>query len=159
MGHLYRRYNMLWLQYRDENSQRVRVSSGYHVGEERKAQKLLRRLEDKVAARREAATGDAGPLTVAGFAPRWLEQRRALGLTDCDGDGARLERHVLPDLGPLRLDEVRPRHLVKLFTRLRGEGTLAPKTIYNVYSVCKALFRDAQMADLVDTSPCILNRV
>ena len=58
----------------------------------------------------------------------------------------------------MALDEVRPRHLVELFTKLRLKNAVAPKTIYNIYGVVKALFRDAQLADLVSESPCILTK-
>jgi integrase len=97
-------------------------------------------------------------MTVGRYAPRWIESRKALGLADWRNDEARLRRHVLPRLGGLELDCVRARHLVDLFNALRMSKKLAAKTLYNVYSVLKALFRDAQIADLIVTSPCILTK-
>jgi integrase len=47
---------------------------------------------------------------------------------------------------------------VDLIDSLRREKALAPKSIYNVYSNLKALFRDAQLDDLIDSSPCILTK-
>ena len=66
---------------------------------------------------------------------------------------------MLPELGDLPLAEVRARHVVELFHQLRTdrERNLAPRTIYNIYTVVAALFRDAKLADLIEQSPCILD--
>ena len=77
---------------------------------------------------------------------------------DWENDARWLRIHALPKLGTLPIAEVRARHLIELFTALRSNGKLAPKSIYNVYSVLKAMFRDAQLADLIDTSPCVLTK-
>jgi hypothetical protein len=63
---------------------------------------------------------------------------------------------VLPRIGAFELSKVRPRHLKNAFMDLRVEGKLAPHTIRNVYSVVRALFRDAMIDDLVDENSCIL---
>jgi hypothetical protein len=65
----------------------------------------------------------------------------------------------LPELGDLPLAEVRARHVVDLFHKLRTdrERNLAQRTIYNIYTVVAALFRDAKIADLIEQSPCILD--
>jgi len=59
----------------------------------------------------------------------------------------------------LLISEVRARHIVDLFHKLRTdrERNLAPRTIYNIYSVVSALFRDAKLADLIEQSPCVLD--
>jgi integrase len=73
------------------------------------------------------------------------------------GTSAQILRNT--QLGSLRLDEVRPRHLAELVRTFRGQAKLAPKTIYNIYSTLKALFRDAKMADLLTgDSPTILTK-
>lgn len=93
------------------------------------------------------------------YAARWIDERRSLDL-DWQNDESRLRNHVLPIIGDMRVDEVRPRHLATLFKQIRANGKLAPRTIYNVYSVVSALFRDAsldeQLAGLVEQSPCTL---
>jgi integrase len=66
---------------------------------------------------------------------------------------------VLPYIGDLPLAEVRARNLVDLFHKLRTdrERDLAQRTIYNIYSVISAMFRDAKLADLIEQSPCVLD--
>ena len=66
---------------------------------------------------------------------------------------------MLSEIGDLLLVEVRARHVVDLFHKLRTdrERNLAQRTIYNIYTVVAALFRDAKLADLIEQSPCILD--
>ena len=113
---------------------------------------------DRQGATEELMQDDIGPVTVESYAVRWIERRKAQGIVEWKNDKARIGNWVIPFIGELSLDEVRPRHLVNLFDRLRRESPLAPKTIYNVYSNVKALFRDAQLDDLIEGTPCILTK-
>jgi integrase len=105
-------------------------------------------------AREDAGAGD-GAVTVRAWGTKWLAGRKA-SVRDHDHDGTRLRLHVYPVIGSMPLDEVRPRHLVDLVNRLRADGK-APRTVRNVYSVVKAMFRDARIADVLTAAdPCIL---
>src|SRR5262249_48741370 len=97
-------------------------------------------------------------MTVREFAAMWIPKRRERGL-DWKTDEGRLRHHVLPEIGDLALTDVRARHLVDLFHKLRTDRKrdLAQRTIYNIYSVISAMFRDAKLADLIDQSPCVLD--
>ena len=79
-----------------------------------------------------------------GFVAEWLPKRRERGL-DWKADEGRLNRHVLPYIGDLPIAEVRARHLVDMFHKLRTDPNLnlAPRSIYNIYSVVSAMVRDA----------------
>ncbi len=155
MGSIYKRGNKLWLRFKGPDGKWTQSPSGFELGQETQAREALRRLEDRISANVEFGEPQKGPVTVARYAQRWLEQRRGL-VADWKTDESRLRHHVLPLLGEMALEDVRPRHLVDLFRKLRVQGTVAPKTIHNIYGVLKALFRDAHLADLVTTSPCIL---
>ena len=158
MGSVYRRGNKLWIRFKGADGKWTQSTTDYSVGQERAARKLLSKVEDKIAAGLELGEAEEGPLTVARYAARWIEEREKLGLDDWTLDKSRLAHHVLPTLGDMRLDQVRPRHISELAKKLRMGGKLAPKTIYNIYSVMKALFRDAHLGDLIDASPCILTK-
>jgi hypothetical protein len=93
-----------------------------------------------------------GPLTVAQYATgTWIEKRKELDL-DWRNDLGRLKHHVLPMLGKLPLSEVSAPHIVALVHKLRTSPTkatkapLAQRSVYNVYSVISAMFRDAELA-------------
>jgi hypothetical protein len=121
-----------------------------------------RKVKRDLAARRDAeleyGAHQGGALTLSRYVKAWNAERQKLGLADAKNTEARLRDHVVPVLGDQPIAELRPRHVVDLFKRLRTDGKLAPKTIYNIYADVKALFRDAQMADLIDTSPCVLTK-
>jgi hypothetical protein len=55
---------------------------------------------------------------VRAFVADWIAKRRERGL-DWKNDESRLKHHVLPELGDLLLVEVRARHVVDLFHKLR----------------------------------------
>ena len=57
------------------------------------------------AARAERAT-EAGGRIVSEWVKRWLESRTARGLSSVSDDKGRLEKHVLPILGPLAMPTV-----------------------------------------------------
>ena len=154
MGFVYRRGRKLWIQYKGAQGERERHPTPFYVGDERRARALLRRVESKIAAGREV-DDFAGPVTVKRFSDRWLDERKTL-VSDWKTDDSRLRNHILPRLGLLKLEEVRPRHLISLVRHLRVDKQLAPKTVRSVYAVIRALFRDAVRAELIDASPCVL---
>jgi hypothetical protein len=105
-----------------------------------------------------AGGGAAGPLTLAVYGRKWLDERAALGLVSARDDRIRLGRHVLPKLGHMLLTAVRPRNIRDLMLELRRDGKLAPRTIHHVYHAIRAMFRDAVADELLDVSPCVLRK-
>lgn len=137
----------------------VGVATEFKVGQERQALALLERLEAQLAA---GDSGDvsSGPLTVAAWWPKWISARKAHVQTWRNDDGV-MRLHVVPTIGQLRLDRVRPKHLVDLVRIWRartGADVMAPKSIYNAYSTLSAFFRDAALEDLIGQSPCVLTK-
>ncbi len=156
---VYARGKKLWIRFRDANGTWRDASTGYTVGQEELAQVM----HDETVARIGATTktvkhAPARGLTVRGFVVEWLPKRRERGL-DWKADEGRLNRHVLPYIGDLLIAEVRARHLVDMFHKLRIDPNLklAPRSIYNIYSGVSAMFRDAKLADLIEQSPCVLD--
>lgn len=118
-----------------------------------KAEQSLAELRTLLRAREDAGAG-AGPVTVRAWGATWIRDREGK-VRDVANDRRRLALHVYPVIGSMPLDEVRPRHLVQVVDRVRADH--APRTVRNVYSVVKALFRDARIADVLTTpDPCIL---
>ena len=156
MGSVYKRKNKLWIRFKGDNGKWTQSKTPFHVGQEREARKLLDRVQAKIAAGEELGIADEGPLTVERFAKNWIADRKAVGVTDWANDERRLKLHVLPHIGAMAIDEVRPRHLANLMRDVRTR--LAPRTVRNVYSVVRALFRDAVLADLTEQTPAILGK-
>ena len=134
------------------------VSTGLEVGDEKKARQVLQRIEARIQAGIELGEAESGPLTVARYAARWIEERKARGISAAHDDGTRLRLHVLPTIGELPLEEIRPKHIRDLIKHLRQSTTLAPRSVRHVYGVLHVMFRDATVDELIPTNPCILKR-
>jgi integrase len=132
------------------------VPTPYKVGEERKATRYAeaaqRKLNEKALL---LATGKPLLDTVRAYSQPWLVKRREQDL-DWKNDASRLNHHVLPVIGDMKLEDVRSKHIAALVHRWRFVTKLAQRTVYNVYSVVSALFRDAAIDGEVDQTPCIL---
>jgi integrase len=156
---VYRRGSKLWIRFRDAAGKWRDSSTGFDVGQEELAQVMHDETVARIAATtRTVKHAPARGLTVRGFVAEWLPKRRERGL-DWKADEGRLNRHVLPHVGDLPIAEARARHLVDMFHKLRTDPklNLAPRSIYNIYSVVSAVFRDAKLADLIQQSPCVLD--
>jgi len=55
MGHVFARGRVLWLAYKGPDGKRVRRPSPFRVGDEKQAEKLLQRVEERIAAGRNSA--------------------------------------------------------------------------------------------------------
>lgn len=98
-------------------------------------------------------------ITVRAFATRWLDDREEQGLADCENDRTRLDLHAFPVFGAMPIADVRPRHLDEMVRLLRKKDR-APRTTRNVYYLVRAMFRDAEIAELIPLgqNPCILTK-
>lgn len=99
-----------------------------------------------------------GAKTLIEWVRQWLKSREESG-HDWKKDRGRLEKHVLPVLGSLDLDEVTTARIAELVHALRFRSKLANRTTRNVYSVLAAVMRDARIAGLIQQTPCVLTDV
>jgi integrase len=161
MGSIYVRGNRIWFRTKNRAGKWTSLPSAFDVGDEAAALKELQRLEDHVGAQAAIDPGGTGPLTLRKYADKWLEGRKE-EIASWENDESRLRLYVYPELGDALMRDIRPRHIRDLFKKLRQRLTerkrtkLAPRTIYNTYSLVSALFRDAAVDGIVDTTPCIL---
>lgn len=160
MAYVYQRGSKWWCRYKDAGKW-VSACTPFGVGDpadKRKAKRFADAAQSKLDA--HTATGAAvrpGAITVRQYIASWIQKRREADL-DWKNDRGRLKHHVLPVIGDLVLADVRAPRIVDLFHKLRftSERKLAQRSIYNIYSVVSALFRDAALEGLIEASPCIL---
>lgn len=160
MGSVYPRGRKLWLRYKDQDDQWTQTKTDYVLGQEEEATNALKKLEAKIKTEKEfnKKSKSKGPVTVEKYAKQWIDRRKELVASWTD-DESRLKKHVLPTIGKMPMVEVRPRHLVDVFMRLRKANTLAPKSIHSVYGAVKGMFRDAFIDDLIPVNPAVLTKV
>lgn len=98
-------------------------------------------------------------LTLRVFVKGWLADRETLGVADVHNDRQRLRDHVLPTLGDMPIDSIRPYDLKAWAVALRSkEEPMAPKTLRNVYGTLRSLIRSAMVDGVVSQDPCILTK-
>lgn len=156
MGSIFARGTRLYIRFKGFDGSWAQAATENVVGEEAAALAVLDRTEAKIAAGAEHSDPLTGRVTVERFYERWVKSREEMGVASWRDDRGRMRKHVLPVLGRLDIEKVRPRHIVDLVKRLRKSGALALKTVHNVYGCLAAFFRDAQLEDLISQTPCIL---
>jgi hypothetical protein len=157
MGSVYKRGKKLWIKYKDYDGSWVPQSSGFMVGQEKQARRLLENIENRIVSGSELQDGEAGPVSVKRYSDFWIKERRSLGIKSVADDEAHLRLHILPVLGKMEMATVRPRH-VRQFVRNLRKGDLAPRTIRHIYGTLHNLCNDATVDEIIETSPCRLKR-
>jgi integrase len=171
MGSVYQRKNRLWIRFKGPDDQWTQSKTGLFVGQEKQAARLLEEVEAKIHAGALLGEVELGTPTLTRLAAKWIADRKARGVGVADDDNYRLQRHVLPVLGHMPIDEIRPRHIRGLVRDLarsktlrkkkdkeKLRDTLAPRTIRSIYGTLHTLFEDAVADELIDHSPCVLKR-
>lgn len=139
------------------NGRKIREFAGTNPAEARRRAKLLR---DRYQIKRRVSKGSA-ILSVKEFAERWkseyvAQQRNETGQKLA---AARLERYIIPELGHLMLEDVRPEHVRGLRARVEaspakdGETTCSLQTVKHVLSDARCLFRYAVEVGAIQASP------
>lgn len=138
------------------------LATGLDRGQEEEAEKLIRDAQRQADLERARLQNGGGvTLTVRTYVERWLEERKASG-DDWKKDRGNLRHHILPHIGDRPLAEVTTQHIVNLIRYVRTHPSpatgepVAQRTVYNIYTVACAVFRDAAIAGLIDRSPCSL---
>lgn len=155
MGSRFARGERLYIRFKGFDGRWTQLATEYVVGEEAKADELLDRTESKIAAGVKYADPLTGRVTLQRFFEQWIEKRKNRIRTWKD-DRGRLTEHVLPALGTMEIEKIRPRHVREVFEALRDSGKIGTKTIRNVYASTKAMFRAALLDDLISRTPCEL---
>lgn len=112
----------------------------------------------------EAASGGVSPtkLTVGAYLTQWLEHVRSSGRLrrrslEFYEEAVRL--HIVPALGALRLDQLRPIHVQNYLKEklahgsVRGGGGLSPTTVRHHRAVLRTAFRQAVRWGLIPRDP------
>lgn len=167
MASIYARGKRLWFRLRDESGKWVSRPTPNdfdtcHEGAEAKECSMCKaqRAKAKRYARtaqeqtnKRAAGTVATPDTVRSYATKWKEERVKRGVGTAKVDLSRLEKYALPQLGSIRLAEVKPRDVRDVVRALRAANTRAPRTILHIKNSLHAMFESALVDELIATNP------
>ncbi len=96
---------------------------------------------------------DAGRFTFAEVATAWLDSNPAKRLTTLARDTTVVRVHLLPVLGVMRLDQLRPSDVKATVDAMASRG-LGARTIRTNYGVLRAILAWAGQDDLIARTPC-----
>lgn len=102
---------------------------------------------------------DGENMTLSEYAKIWLEDVVKEHLTErvYDSYSAYLNDRILPELGHMKLAEIRPlqiQNMYKKFKNLRTGGPLAPETIAHFHTCLSSLMHCAFRQELILSNPC-----
>lgn len=171
---------MASIEKRSENSYRITVSAGYNSDNKqikkqktvrldptltpKQAEKELQRLV--VEFERQVQTGqilEGGQLTLSEFVERWLKDaENRLEAKTIDSYKAELDSKILPALGHLKLDKIRPLHLQEFYNNLLEDGIrqdgkaggYSSRTIKYQHQILSSLLGSAVQWQLILSNPC-----
>ena len=132
MGSIYRRGNKLWLRYRDGAKRWRSAASGFDVGQEAEARKVLARVEERLEVGFDITEGETGTPTLGQYAKRWVQEREAQGLPMAQENEQHLRLHILAVLGAMTIADIRPRHVRSFVQTLKAKPDFAPRTVRNI---------------------------
>ncbi|MGH2696317.1 MAG: tyrosine-type recombinase/integrase [Actinomycetota bacterium] len=123
-----------------------------------------RQLSGSAASRREAVAlerqlglraeaGIVGPLTLARLVEEWWESGPRLAPTTQANYRDNLDNHILPVLGPRKIEDIRPRLVAGFLDHLGGEKGLAPATVRNVRTVLSHVMSYAVAMEYAESNP------
>lgn len=168
-----KRGNQLYFRYTKADGTREEgAPSGFVVGQEEAAAKVLESIKRRENAEREfAAKAEKTPedlattkgVTVRAYAAVWHRRRELTKPQAAKQDRWKLI-HILETLGALLLTEFRPRHtrdfVFALKTKRDEQGNLvhAPRTVRSIYSTLHIMMHEAVVDELIPVSPVVVKR-
>lgn len=157
MASIYARGSKLWARLKDEANKWISRPTPFSVGQEAEAERYADAAQRTIDGRRSAGETSA-PLTVTAYAEKWFVLRAKLGKRSADKEEGRMRKHVLPRLGPMRLDAITKLDIRDFVRAMRMSGELAPRSIRNIYGDMQSMFRDAVDDGHITINPCSLRR-
>jgi integrase len=94
-----------------------------------------------------------GEITATRYATTWGEARTNITARD---DRTRLRKHFVPYLGEMKLQDIKPKHIIAWIRQLRAEAKLSDKAIRNVFGTVRTMFKYAVIEELIAGTPCVL---
>ncbi len=124
--------------------------------DKREAERLEQRRKREVKAGTYVPPAESRGTTVGQWITSWAERRNNRAAEE---DRRLVRNHIAPTaFASLPIAEVRPRHCVAFIEELQAAGRLAPKSIANAWGLVKTAFRDATIAEIVPSDPCVIPR-
>ena len=164
VGRVYSRGGKLQIDYKSSDGKRRQKSTGLNVGDEEKAEEVLKIIEARVAEERAELDARGGrsrqrkrtrALTVEKYFETWISKRQHL--KTIKDEETRLRLHAMPIVGSIAIRALRPRDVRDMVDQLRATD-LAPRTQLHVYRSLKTMLNRAERDEVIASNPCNLDK-
>jgi integrase len=141
---------------------RVRTAEGKwkHLSEtlyDISSRKVARTILSERIQKASSTPPETSELTLREFVEvYWVpyEERKGMKPSTRRGYACALEKHILPEVGGLKLADITPMHIETLInSKLDGKSALSPKTALNLLRLVQGIFSLAVDNDLIERSP------
>ena len=129
----------------EKNGKQKRVTETVR-GTKTYAQKTLTKRLAQLEAKRHV---DKTKLTVAGFIQDWFENHIAddkITLRTAQGYRGYIDRYIIPTIGPIRLQDLEPVDIKKIYNDMKGRG-LSNTTVVQAHRILRKALNDAVQSD------------
>jgi len=93
-------------------------------------------------------------MIVAEYAQRWLDKKRKdLALKTVSNYTSKLNLHILPGLGGIKMKNLSPMNFLDLYDDLRNKKGLSGKTVNVIHKVIHSMLSDAVRWELIEYNP------
>jgi integrase len=100
-------------------------------------------------------------ITFYDFTVKWLKEyaNNQLEATTVSSYVATLDKHIIPEIGHLKLSEIKPLHLQEFYNKLLKEGNgekggYAPSTVKRLHAVISSILATAYEWQMIEYNPC-----
>lgn len=153
-----------WIRYSDGAGKTRRECGSASKGpcrSKRQAEALLRkrRAQVKDGTLDVPERVDPGGESVAEYATRWVQKRVDGGkVRSAHLEVARMKMHVVAHIGGLKMRQVTQQNYIEMLEAVEAKG-LAPKTVHNVHTMARTMFREARRAGVIESDPSEIPKV
>lgn len=151
-------WRLVYFKGRDQNGKRIRYTDTYK-GNRTQAKKALAAFVTKIES---GIFVDSKNLTLSKFTEQWVDNHVSKLAPKTQGEYKRmLELHILPQLGNIKLADIRPTHIMKFYKFLQQDGIrqdgksgkLSERSIRYYHAVLSSMLQDAVQWQLIVSNP------
>ncbi len=135
----------------DENGKRIQKwKGGYKTKKE--AEESLKEYQSKITLNQYISKTS---ITLQDFLIQWFEHhKKFLTPATINGYHVNIHNHIIPCIGNIKLNDLKTKHIEKMYLDLQKDKQLSGKTIKYVHNVLKVALKNAKEEGLIECNWC-----
>lgn len=97
-----------------------------------------------------------GTLSLKDYLDQWFAiHKQMLAPNTINGYAVNINNHIIPELGDMKLKDIKPSRLESFYSKLMNEKDLSAKTVKYIHNVLKVALKSAVDNKLIEDNPCL----